>query len=274
MQINKLSNGLITIGGLFLGASIASRFIYTVEPGERAIIFDRFHGGIKENIYGEGFHFYFPFAQEIIKYDIKARPFDYKTFTGTKDLQKVEVKLKIFYRPIEKAIPDIHLTLNRDYMNKILPAIGNEVSKAILAKYTAEETLKNREKVSLEVKEALIKRAKTHNIVLDDVSIYDLRFTPEYMESIEKKQVAQQEAERYKYVVEQKEQEKIAKIIEAEGESIAAEMISNYVKKHGEAMIDLRKIEAAKYITGTLTESGNVGFIPFNSNMLLSLNRN
>lgn len=159
-------------------------------------------------------------------------------------------------------------------MNKVLPAIGNEVSKAILAKYTAEETLKHREAVSYEIREALTTRATNYNIVLDDVSIYNIRFTPEFMDSIEKKQVAQQEAEKYKYVVLQREQEKIAKIIEAEGESIAAQMISDSVKKYGEAMIELRRIEAAKNITETLSTSSNVGFVPFNSNMLFSLNAN
>ena len=159
-------------------------------------------------------------------------------------------------------------------MNKILPAIGNEVSKAILAKYTAKETLRNREQVSHEIREALMLRATNYNIILDDVSIYQLRFTPEFMDSIEKKQVAQQEAEKYKYVVMQREQEKNAKIIEAEGESVAAQMISESVKKYGEAMIELRRIEAAKNIVETMSTANNVGFVPFNSNMLFSLNAN
>lgn len=88
----------MSVGGVFLGASIISNCIYRVEPGERAIIFDRFAGGIRKKVYAEGYHIYLPFLQEIIKYDIKARPFDYKTFTGTKDLQKVEVQIKIFFR--------------------------------------------------------------------------------------------------------------------------------------------------------------------------------
>lgn len=100
MNLNKLTNSLLSVGSLFVGAGIASNCIYTVEPGERAIIFDRFAGGIRKKVYGEGFHLYLPFLQEIIKYDIKARPFDYKTFTGTKDLQKVEVQIKIFFRYI------------------------------------------------------------------------------------------------------------------------------------------------------------------------------
>lgn len=46
----------------------------------------------------------------------------------------------------------------------------------------------------------------------------------------------------YKYKVLQKEQKKIAKITEAEGDSIAAEMIAKAVQQYGEGMLELRKI--------------------------------
>lgn len=62
------------------------------------------------------------------------------------------LKIRLFYRPIEDQIPKIHLELNKDYMKKILPALANEVSKAIIAKYDAETLLKNREAVSTEIK--------------------------------------------------------------------------------------------------------------------------
>lgn len=101
MNLNKITNSLVGVGSLLAGASLLSNCIYKVEPGERAIIFDRFAGGIRKKVYNEGYHVYLPFIQEIIKYDIKARPFDYKTFTGTKDLQKVEVQIKIFYRLVQ-----------------------------------------------------------------------------------------------------------------------------------------------------------------------------
>jgi prohibitin 1 len=91
---------------------------------------------------------------------------------------------------MEKMLPKIHLDLNRDYMNKTLPALGNEVSKAVIARYDAEHLLKNREKVANEIREELTARAKVFHLILEDVSIYDLRFSPEFMDSIEKKQVA------------------------------------------------------------------------------------
>lgn len=100
MNFQKVTNNLVGIGTLVMGTSLIGSCVYKVEPGERAIIFDRFAGGIRKKVYKEGYHIYIPLLQEIIKYDIKARPFDYRTFTGTKDLQKVEVNLKIFYRQV------------------------------------------------------------------------------------------------------------------------------------------------------------------------------
>jgi prohibitin 1 len=93
------------------------------------------------------------------------------------------------------------------------------------------------------------------------------------MNSIERKQVAQQEAERYKFVVAMAEEEKKAKIIEAEGSSIAALMISEAVQKYGSAVLELKKIEAARMIAEKLANSPNVGFVPSGNNLLLNLNK-
>ena len=118
-----------------------------------------------------------------------------------------------------------------------------------------------------------IVKAKSYNIHLEDVSIYDLKFGAEYMKSIERKQVAQQEAEKYKYIVMGAEEEKKAKIIEAEGNSIAAQMISDAVQSFGSSVLELKKIEAALAITKKLSESPNISFIPSGNNILLNLTR-
>ena len=61
-----------------------------------------------------------------------------------------------FKRPAEQFLPKIHIDLNRDYMNRILPAIGNEVLKSVVAQYDAEQLLKNREKIAKEIKDSLV----------------------------------------------------------------------------------------------------------------------
>lgn len=52
----------------------------------------------------------------------------------------------------------------------------------------------------------LMSRLRDFNIVLDDVSIVDLKFGPEFTAAVERKQMAQQEAERAKYIVIQAEE--------------------------------------------------------------------
>lgn len=108
-------------------------------------------------------------------------------------------------------------------------------------------------------------------IIVEDVSLIDLKFSHDYIKSIEQKQSAQQEAERYKYVVQQDEELKRANIIQAEGKAEAARLISESVAKYGNAVIELKKIEAAQEITKNLTSSPNITFVPSNVNMLLGM---
>ena len=99
MNLKKIGSMLTGGGSLITGLFVASNFIYKVEPGERALVFSRFgNKGVGEKVIEEGYHLYVPFAQEIIKYDVKIQPFDYLSFTGTKDMQRVELKMKIFFR--------------------------------------------------------------------------------------------------------------------------------------------------------------------------------
>lgn len=267
--IRKLGVSSLILGSSLFGVSLVS---YVVYPGEHAIIFDVVKGQISDTPSPPGLNFRIPGMQQIIRYETRIMPFDYTASSGTKDLQRVDVKIKIFYRPDPKYLKTIHLDLNRNYATKVLPSIGNEVLKAVIAQYDADELLKQRVKVSSEIKEALIDRANEYNIILEDVSIYELGFRKEFMDSIERKQVAQQEAEAYKYSVLLREEEMKVQVIEAEGQSEAARMVSDAVSKYGTGLITLRKIQASKEIVENLSKSRNVGFVPSGGNMLYSLN--
>lgn len=269
--LSRTATQMVAAGAALLAGTALISCVYRVEPGERAIVFNRFGKGISPRVRGEGFHLYIAPLQEIIKYDIRINPHDFKTFTGTKDMQRVEVKIRIFYRPIEQYLPKIHLDFNKDYVTRILPSIGNEVLKAVVAQYDAEHLLRNREKVAKDIKDGLTARAKNYHIILEDVSIYELQFSPEFMASIEKKQMAQQEAEKYKFVVMQHEEEKNAKVIESEGKALAARMVSDAAAKYGRGLIEYKRIEAAKQIAERLANSQNISFVPSSVNLLMSV---
>ena len=85
-------------------------------------------------------------------------------------------------------------------------------------------------------------------------------------------QVAQQEAERSRFVVAKTEQERRAAIVRAEGESEAAKLISDATLLAGTGLIELRRIEASREISATLSKSRNVVYLPPGNNMLLGVN--
>ena len=76
------------------------------------------------------------------------------------------------------------------------------------------------------VNEALTERANQFGLILDDISITHLTFGREFTHAVELKQVAQQEAEKAKFLVEKAEQIKQANIISAEGDTKAAELLA------------------------------------------------
>ncbi|KAK5170136.1 Prohibitin-1, subunit of the prohibitin complex (Phb1p-Phb2p) [Saxophila tyrrhenica] len=241
--------------------SFASASIYDVKGGTRAVIFDRLRG-VSENVVNEGTHFLVPWLQKAITFDVRTKPRNISTTTGSKDLQMVSLTLRVLHRPEVGMLPKIYQNLGQDYDERVLPSIGNEVLKAIVAQFDAAELITQREAVSNRIRADLLKRASEFNIQLEDVSITHMTFGREFTKAVEDKQIAQQDAERARFIVEKAEQERQANVIRAEGESEAAEVISKAVAKSGDGLIQIRRIETQKDVAQLLANNPNVTYLP------------
>ena len=70
----------------------------------------------------------------------------------------------------------------------------------------------------------------------------------------------------------QAEQIKQAAIISSSGDSQAAQLLSNAFQDAGDGLVELRRLEAAEEIAGTLSRSRNVAYLPGGGqNLLLSI---
>ncbi|KAG5131649.1 hypothetical protein JHK84_038046 [Glycine max] len=244
------------VGGIGLYA--AANRLYNVEGGHRAIVFylvsktSKIDMLFNVQVYPEGTHFIIPWFEKPVIYDVK-------------------IGLRVLTRPLPNQLPTVYRTLGENYNARVLPSIIHETLKAVVAQYNASQLITQREAVSREIRKILTERAANFNIALDDVSITSLTFGKEFTAAIEAKQVAAQEAERAKFVVEKAEQDKRSAVIRAQGEAKSAQLIGQAIANNP-AFITLRKIEAVREIAHTISNAANKIYLN-SDDLLLNLKK-
>lgn len=135
--VQALNRFAIPLGAAFVALQAS---IYDVKGGQRAVIFDRF-SGVSPTAVQEGTHFLIPFVQRAINFDVRIRPHIISSTTGSKDLQQVSLSLRTLARPDVRQLPKIYSSLGTDYIERVMPSICNEVLKAVVASFDAQELI-------------------------------------------------------------------------------------------------------------------------------------
>ncbi|KAG6578387.1 Prohibitin-1, mitochondrial, partial [Cucurbita argyrosperma subsp. sororia] len=188
-----LKRAVTTVGvGL---VSVLSASVYTVREGERAVIFDRFQGRINEKTVGEGKHFLLPWVQQAFIVDITTQPQELTFQCRTKHFQPVTVTVRTLSRPDITQLSSMVSSLGNNHADEVIKSILLEVLNYVISKSTAENFSIDLPVISSSIREILSKRAKQFGVVLEDFCITSFKFSREFSDSVERKQVAFQDYE-------------------------------------------------------------------------------
>lgn len=208
-------------------------------------------GKVSENVLEEGFHFKAPW-QQVSKIDNRIVKLEVETGSSTKDLQTLSAKLAVSYRIKNNMSYSIIKNVGKDYENILVTPAVNEVLKAVTAKYTAEECITTRSRVSQELVEGINDKLKNQGIQVNDVNIIDFDFSDSYNKAIEEKQVAEQKLKKA-------ETDKKTAIVSAQ-----AEAEKKKIAAQAEADATLTKAEAQAKANKKLNDSLSDKVIQYN----------
>lgn len=192
-----------------------------VSAGQRGVVM-RF-GEVQQRIFGEGIHLIIPLVDSVKNLSVRVQKHQISAEASSKDLQEVFTDVALNWHIIPQEANAIFQQIGEEneVVERIIHPAVEEVLKAVMAKYTAEEIITKRGEVKAGVDEGLTARLTSYHIGVDDISLVHVHFSQRFSDAVEAKQIAEQEAKRAEFLALKAIQEAQAKVNLAKGEAEA-----------------------------------------------------
>lgn len=245
----------------FITLCIGSCQFYTVESGESAIILS---WGKANGVSGPGAHFKVPFRDDIVKVSTRTLKAEAPAVAASKNMQTVHTKVSVNYHLDPSKLTELYTKVGLDVEPKIIDSRIQEVVKAVIAKYTADELLAQREQVKSEISIMLTQQVSQYYIIVEQggVQITNFEFSQAFVQSIEDKQIAEQNALKAKNDLDRIKVEADQQIAAARGTAEAIRIQADAIRAQGgAAYVQLKALE--KWNGALPQYMGGNGPIPF-----------
>ena len=173
--------------------------------------------------------------------DVRVEKAESDQTAASKDLQVVTTTVAVNFHLNPEEVNKLYQSVGLSYKERIVDPAVSEALKAATAQYTAEELISKRSEVSTKVKEVLENKLSTYFMQLDEINITEFKFSEEFNNAIEQKQIAEQQALKASLDLQRIEIEAQQKIEQAKAEAESLRLQKQEVTPE---LVELRKIEA------------------------------
>jgi SPFH domain, Band 7 family protein len=238
-QPQKTGRLAVLIILLIIVIALGSSSFTIVQAGQRGIVLQL--GAVKPVVLNEGFHLKIPVIQQILPIDVRVQKAQSDQTAASKDLQVVTTTVAVNFHLEPEQVNKLYQGVGLSFKERIVDPAVSEALKAVTAQYTAEELISKRSEVSIKVKEVLASKLATYFMTLDEINITEFKFSTEFNNAIEQKQIAEQQALKAKLDLQRIEIEAKQKIESAKAEAESLRLQKQEVTPE---LVELRKIEA------------------------------
>lgn len=228
--------------GLIVVIILSSQIFFTLQPGERGVVFKKFSGGLdKENVLSPGFHVIAPWNKMNI-YDVKEQIQDEGMDVLDKNGLSIHVDVTVRYYPSYDKIGTLHEKFGKDYRNKlVIPEVRSEVRK-VMGRFTAEEIYSTKRKqveqdIVLETANVL----NANNVEMKALLIRSISLPEQISKAIETKLEKEQQFIAMQYELKKAAQQARKDSIEAAGKAQANYILNSSLTPN---LMRMRGIEA------------------------------
>jgi regulator of protease activity HflC (stomatin/prohibitin superfamily) len=206
-----------------------------VPAGHRGVVL--WWGSVEKRIMGEGLNFKVPVAERVIKVDVRVQPHPFREIdAASKEYQMVRLTGMMNFHIDPAYVNLLYQTVGLDFANKVIDPAFNDFVKEVVPNYLITEILPKREEIRKRAMTKLGDNLARYHIVVDDIYIANIRFSPEYEKAIEAKQIAQQYVETQRQVLAQREIEAQQKVATAKGEAESIQVVAQGQAKANELL--------------------------------------
>lgn len=201
---------------------------------------------INQTVYSDWLHLKTPIITKAVKYNIQTQKLEAVADASSKDLQTVSASIVVNYKYQESSVVTLYKNVGKEekVAEKIIQPAVQEVFKSVVAKYSAEQLITDRSKVSQDIETALNDRLKTYWIQIQAFNIVNFDFSKSFNDAIEAKVTAEQNALAEKNKLEKVKYESEQKVVAAEAQAKAIEIQAKAIQNQwGKEYVQLKWIE-------------------------------
>jgi regulator of protease activity HflC (stomatin/prohibitin superfamily) len=300
LKVGGLSTAIIVTAILAVVVTTISAGLVFIQPDERGVVISAVAPkGYREQALQPGLRWIIPYFESVVRYPISQQSYtmsiapsegqiegDDSVAARTSDGQEIFMDASIIYAIDPQEVVNVHIAWQDRYTNELVRPLTRGIIRDAVSQYGVQAIYSTkRNELTQDITEALRKKLAENGLVLSNFVLRNITFSPEYAASVEQKQIAEQQAQQAKFVVESRKQEAEqarqqaqgladAVVIRAKGDAdarlIQADAEARALDLIAAALLEKPELLTYQYIT-KLAPGVQVMLVPNNTPYLLPL---